>query len=124
MALLSTIFEIQRVDHVLVVTPVKGFDALSDDAFTVEVFLLMDSIEPAVSAIVVDLEQTSACSSDKLLGPLVMLWKRVRKQRGAMAICNLSPYGLEVLRRTKLQSVWPICASRAEALQAVGPMGS
>lgn len=124
MPLLSTIFEIERFEHALVVSPIKGFDALSDDEFTAEVFLLMDSIEPCVSAIVVDLSNTCACSSDKLLGPLVMLWTRVKKQRSAFALCNLSPHSLEVLRRTKLHSVWPICQSRAEALQAVGPLGS
>lgn len=124
MPLLSTIFEIEQCGDALVVSPIRGFDALSDEEFTLEVFLLMESIDPSVSAIVVDLSQTSACSSDKLLGPLVMLWKRARRHNGRLAICNLSPHGREVLRRTKLQSVWPICASRTEALQAVSPLGS
>lgn len=124
MPLLSTIFEIERCEHALVVSPIKGFDALADDEFTAEVYLLMESIEPSVSAIVVDLTQTAACSSDKLLGPLMMLWHRVKKQRSAFALCNVSPHSFEVLRRTKLQSVWRICQSRAEALQAVGPLGS
>lgn len=124
MPLLSTIFETERLEHALVVSPIKGFDALSDDEFTAEVYLLMESIDPNVSAIVVDLSHTCACSSDKLLGPLVMMWHRVRKKRSAFALCNLSPHCLEVLRRTKLHSVWPILPTKAEALQAVSPLGS
>jgi hypothetical protein len=37
-----------------------------------------------------------------------------------MAFCNLSPQEKEILRLTKLDSLWPICGSREEAMQTVG----
>ena len=38
-----------------------------------------------------------------------------------MALCNASDFELDVLQATKLQSVWPVYASRSEALAALLP---
>jgi hypothetical protein len=65
---------------------------------------------------VVDLSQTVACTSDRLLGPLVVIWNRVRKHDGEMSLCGLGHHGREVLKRTKLNTLWRIYASLEEAL--------
>jgi hypothetical protein len=37
-----------------------------------------------------------------------------------MAFCNVSDHEREILKVTKLDSLWTICGSREEAMQAVG----
>jgi len=110
------IFACEQVGRTLVVTPALGFHSLSDEAFSVEVYRLADAIHPDTNAIVVDLGQAGACSSDRLLGPLVMLWNRVRSKQGRLTVCGLCSHGREVLRRTKLDTVWTLSDTRAAAL--------
>jgi anti-anti-sigma regulatory factor len=52
-------------------------------------------------------------------GCFVRPWKRVRERGGHMALCNLSENAREILRFTKLDRLWAISASRAEAMQAM-----
>ena len=50
---------------------------------------------------------------------LVSVWKTVRDGGGRMALCNVSAVGGEILRIAGFDTLWPICASREEALEAV-----
>lgn len=54
-----------------------------------------------------------------MLGAVVKLWKRVSQRGGRMALCNVSDNVIQVLRVTKLHTIWPIYASREQALSAV-----
>ncbi|MGQ0636015.1 MAG: STAS domain-containing protein [Planctomycetaceae bacterium] len=54
-----------------------------------------------------------------MVGAIVRLWKRVAMRGGRLALCNLSDTVHQVLRVTKLHAVWPIYATRDEALAAV-----
>jgi hypothetical protein len=53
------------------------------------------------------------------LGFFVKRWKRGTGQNGRMAFCNVSDAEKEVLGITRLDRLWPVCPSRAEALEAV-----
>lgn len=55
-----------------------------------------------------------------VLGAMVRLWKRISLDQGRMALCNVSEPIAEVLRFTKLYTLWPIYADRQEALAAIG----
>ncbi len=55
------------------------------------------------------------------LGFFLKLWKRIRSVDGKMAFCNVSPYEQEVLRLTRLDTLWPICGTREDALQCLRP---
>lgn len=55
-----------------------------------------------------------------MLGAMVKLWKRVCTHQGRMALCNVSDKILEILHVTKLHAMWPIYASREDALRAIG----
>lgn len=112
----NSIFELERRGSTLLVTPSSDFHNRSDEEFSAEVYRLLDAIGPEVFSVVVDLSRTVACTSDRLLGPLVVLWNRVRKQQGEMSVCGLCDHGREVLQRTKLESLWRICNTLEEAL--------
>jgi anti-anti-sigma factor len=55
-----------------------------------------------------------------MLGAIVKLWKHVALRGGQLALCNVSENVTQVLRLTKLQTVWPIYGSRQEAIAALG----
>lgn len=54
-----------------------------------------------------------------MLELLVVLWKRVSAHGGKLALCRVSPVGLEILRTAKFDTLWPIVPDRATALVAV-----
>jgi len=68
--------------------------------------------------LVVDLQQGEYLGT-ALLGAIVRLWKRVALGGGRLALCNVSDQVLQILRVTKLHTVWPIYGSRDEALAFV-----
>jgi hypothetical protein len=115
----QTLFEVERHDDTLIVSSLGSFNSIPDDAFTAEVNSLLESFEPDIKSVVVDLHNTRSCTSDRLIGPLIVLWNRVRGHHGKLAICGLCKYGREVLRRTRLHLVWTVCPTREDALQAV-----
>jgi stage II sporulation protein AA (anti-sigma F factor antagonist) len=71
-----------------------------------------------IKNVVVDLCRTDYCGSTAL-GLIVRLWRRVRQNGGRMALCNLSEHEREIFAIAKLDSLWPICLSREDALQAI-----
>jgi anti-anti-sigma regulatory factor len=112
-------FETLRAANVLYVTPQPGCGSLPDRDFTLAVNGALKELDLGVKIVIVDLSNLTSCSSDRLLGPLVVFWNRIRKQHGRMAICGLYKYGREVLRRTRLDLLWPVCDTREAAVDAV-----
>jgi anti-sigma B factor antagonist len=56
--------------------------------------------------------------SSSALGKLIKLWGKVNACKGTMQLCNLRPQVLEVFLVCKLERLFTICRSRAEALSA------
>lgn len=65
--------------------------------------------------IVVDFHQTSYFGSS-MLEALRIIWTRIEDREGQMVLCNLSPVGMEIVQIAKFDHLWPICATRQEAL--------
>ncbi|HUB24058.1 MAG TPA: STAS domain-containing protein [Tepidisphaeraceae bacterium] len=87
--------------------------------------LLMDTILEAVtvmlrdgSAWVLDLAQVNYLNSAGL-GLLVNIRFRIRKSRGRLALCGLSPALLQLFRSCCLEQLFTIVRSREDALRAV-----
>jgi anti-anti-sigma factor len=78
---------------------------------------VLTSSEP--TNIVVDLGQSRFLGT-AMLGAIVKLWKRVSERGGKLVLCEVANTIEDVLRCTKLHTVWPIYASRHDALLAVG----
>jgi anti-anti-sigma factor len=117
----ADVFEIDLEGRTLIVTPARDLRELEFEqieAETAEVLRLVDA--GTIRNVVVDLYQTDYCGSTAL-GLIVKLWKRVRQKGGRMALCNLSEHEREIFAMAKLDSLWPICCSREEALMAVAP---
>jgi len=65
----------------------------------------------------------AACTQfmdSNFLEVLIRFWKRISQRGGQLALCCLSPECKEVIRATRLDTIWPLYASRDEAIRALG----
>ncbi len=69
-------------------------------------------------AVIVDMSATAYIGSS-FIELLVRAWKRLKHRHGSMALCALQPFCREVVRVARLDSVWPIYATRGEAMTAL-----
>jgi anti-anti-sigma factor len=70
--------------------------------------------------VVIDVEKSSYFGS-AVLGFFVGVWRIARRRSGAMIMCGVSPFALEILRIAALDTLWPICRTRTEALEILRP---
>jgi len=119
MATASKLFEVERAGLTLIVTPLHNLcelDWLQIDTGMGNVLELIAA--GTVRNVVLDFHQTTYYGSTAL-GYFLKLWKRVREGKGRLAFCCLSGHERDILEVAGLDRLWPICASRAEALQAI-----
>jgi anti-anti-sigma factor len=116
----AALFEIECGDDAIIVTPTKDlgeFDYQQLVAESQEAFDLLDRRTDRKN-VVLDLRNTNYFGSTAL-GMFVKLWKRVGFRGGRMAFCNVSEFEREVLAATRLDTLWSICESKSEAVEAV-----
>jgi anti-anti-sigma factor len=66
--------------------------------------------------VVIDLTQTEFFGSG-FIEVLFRVWNRIQqKQGGKMSLCGLQPYCREVIEVTHLDKLWPLHATRSEAV--------
>ncbi len=95
------------------------YDSLDMDELRRLGGLLLDKAEEVETPrIVIDLTQTRYFGSI-FISTLFRTWKRVREKHGAMAICGVNPFCMEVLELNNLPTIWTIVPTREEAIQAV-----
>jgi anti-anti-sigma factor len=119
-AVLSTeLFDIELHDDTVVMTPLVNLSEFDFDRIETAAGSSFELLNRSgVKNIVVDFHKTDYYGSTAL-GFFVKLWKRVRKQGGHMAFCNVSDHEKEILQIAHLDHLWSVAASRADALQAV-----
>ena len=80
--------------------------------------LLADFHKTGTTEVVIDFARVCYFGSN-LLEALLALWKQLLAAQGKMTLCNVSEIGREILNVSRFDTVWPIYASRAQALEAV-----
>jgi anti-sigma regulatory factor (Ser/Thr protein kinase)/anti-anti-sigma regulatory factor len=80
--------------------------------------LLEELRESPVHNVVIDFAHAPHFGST-ILFAIHLIYKQVSRHGGKLALCNLSDFGREVLHLAKFDTLWPVCLSRAEALQTV-----
>jgi anti-anti-sigma factor len=119
MAAAAGAFEVERDGQTLVLTPRTDLRELDYPAIEAGARDILDLLgNGTIKHVVVDLHRTDYCGSTAL-GFFVRLWKRVRDRNGRMAFCGVSEHEREILKVTNLDGLWPLCASREEAIKAV-----
>jgi anti-anti-sigma factor len=112
-------FEIEQAKETIIIVPATDlreldYQRIEDGAKKILELLNSTSIRN----VVLDFHKTDYYGSTAL-SFFLKLWKRVSQRHGRMVLCNVSDHEKEILRITKLDHLWPICASKREALEAV-----
>jgi anti-anti-sigma factor len=115
----SELFELEHEGDTVIVIPtvdMREFEYQRIQSGAKQVFDLVES--GSAKNIVMDFSKTDYYGSTAL-GFFLKLWTRVTSRGGRMAFCNISAHEKEILEITMLHRLWPICASRKEALERV-----
>ena len=78
--------------------------------------LVADKLKPKL---VVDFTNVAHLSSSAL-GMLITLHKNIRERDGKLSLCNIQPQIYEIFAITRLNDIFKISESRAEALTEMG----
>jgi anti-sigma B factor antagonist len=108
--------DVERLEGAVAVVVLVG----EVDLYTAPKFkdVVMHSIDDGARGVVVDLTGATFIDSTAL-GVLVSAGKRLRPQRGALAIACLDGNIRRILEITGLGGVFAICPNRAAALEAL-----
>jgi anti-anti-sigma factor len=114
------IFAREVCGNALVLNPIIHLGSIHEPEIAHETEDILDLLKQTPSTnLVIDLGLGDYLGT-AMLGAVVKLWKRVAQGGGRLALCNVSENVGQVLRVTKLQTVWPIYANRDQALAALG----
>jgi anti-anti-sigma factor len=115
----TKLFDLQCDGSTLIVAVQGDVSSLVDEPLQGEVERALATFEKTgMVNVVVDLQKTGYFGS-VLLGAMNALWQRAHARGGAMAVCNVSDVGREILHVAQLEKLWPVCDSRQSALAAV-----
>jgi len=113
------LFDVERDGDVLILIPTADLRESAYEALEAGASVIFDALsDRQVKGAVLDFHRTDYYGSTAL-GLFLRVWKRIRARGGRMAFCNVSEHEKEILTVTRLDTLWPICGSRAEALAAV-----
>jgi len=114
------IFDIERQNDTIIVTPLQDLNELEFQRIEGGAGTILRLLEDAhVKNVVMDFHKVDYFASTAL-SFFLKIWKRVRKKDGHMALCNVSEHEKAILKVTMVDGLWTICASREEAIRAVG----
>jgi anti-anti-sigma factor len=112
-------FEIECKGETLILTPLTNLGELAFQPMEAEANAILELlVNSSLKNVVVDFHRTDYFGTT-VLAYCLKLWQRVRSQGGHMAFCNVSDHEMEILRWTKLDTLWTICGSREEAMETV-----
>jgi anti-sigma B factor antagonist len=115
----SKYFATEISNETLFVMPTQKVVTLTGADLAKERAAFIEEIRSSdVGGIVFDLSALEAFGS-LMLGTLCLTWKQARDQGAQMVLCNVSALGRQVLERSRLSSLWPIYASRGQAVESM-----
>lgn len=112
-------FTVEQADGIVIFSARGAIGGLVEEAVRAEWDALLNQVDATdAKHAIIDLGALDYFGSI-MLELLVVLWKRVSAKGGKLAICNVSPVGLEILYTAKFDTLWPIVPDREQALEAV-----
>ena len=110
---------VEQKDDTFILLPMEPIGHLDGEAIRKEWDLLLAQINANdVQHAVIDFGALDYFGST-MLDLLIVLWKRLNKQGKKMALCSVSPLGLEILQVAKFDTIWPIVPGRQQAIEIV-----
>ncbi|MBI2477603.1 MAG: STAS domain-containing protein [Planctomycetia bacterium] len=112
-------FTVEQTGDIVIFSAIGSIGGLVEDAARIEWDALLNQVDASNARhAVIDLGALDYFGSI-MLELLVVLWKRVSGRGGKLAICNVSPVGLEILQTARFDTLWPIVSDREQAIAAV-----
>lgn len=119
----SEFFDIEQAGDVVVVVLGQSLSTFSGEELLKERAALLEEVQgSAASAVVVDFATVEYFDSI-LLDTLCQMWHHLREQGQRMALCNVCDLARQVLKKCRLDTLWPIYVSRQSALDGVRSAG-
>jgi anti-anti-sigma factor len=113
------IFEIERDGRVTILNLRRCVEEIEFDQPPMDAEVLLERVRRGqMLRIIVDCHEIDFLRSTAL-GFFVTLWKRVQNRGGKVVFCNVTDKVRAILRATKLDSLWTIVATRADAAAAL-----
>jgi anti-anti-sigma factor len=98
----------------------SAYNSLNESTVeSVERFLLNCADQPETKNLVVDLSHTQYFGS-RFIEALFRAHNRMKRKAGKFALSGLLPYPEEVVRISKLDTVWPLFKDAEEAVRLLG----
>jgi len=115
----SRTFSTESEGRTLIVAPLVNVSGLVEKDVRGELDHLLRQLEEAtVRNVVVDFSQVSYFGTP-MLEAMHRIWKRVCEAEGKMVLCHVSDMQREVLHAARFDRLWPIYATRQDAIQKV-----
>ena len=112
----ETSLESEQVGPVTVAIIGGKFEGIDNPAIDHASEFLADLVaDEQVTLLVIDLSQTAFFASS-FLAVLSAVHRRLKARGGKLAVCGLQPDCREVLKITRLDTIWTVCETRSEAL--------
>lgn len=112
-------FTVEHSNDVLIISPLDSIGSLEGEAVRDDwVNVLAELESTGVERAVIDLTALDYFGSI-MLELIVVLWKRLSGRAGKLALCNVSPVGLEILKAAKFDTIWPVVVGVDAAVDAV-----
>ncbi|MGA2031970.1 MAG: STAS domain-containing protein [Thermoguttaceae bacterium] len=113
------LFLVERETATFVVIPQENVGSLVSASAALEAQRLVEELrESKLCKVIVDFHRAEYFGT-YMLEILHALWRHVRAAHGQMALCGLSDIGREIVRAARFDTLWPIYATRDEAMKAV-----
>ena len=104
----------------IIVTPMSSLGELDCDVLSADMDGVLSILQQQRARhVVIDFSHTDAFCSEFIF-LMLKVHRRVKEQRGRMALCGLSVHQREVLSLMTLDKLWPLCESPTEAREIVG----
>src|SRR5262245_25531720 len=114
----APIFETEARPGITVITPLRDINSFEKTDLDQAADKVLDRLpNEEVVHVVIDFRKVPYFGT-MMLTALLRFWKRVRDARGSMVLCNLSEDELDVLRVTRLDTVWRIYPTLEDAINA------
>jgi anti-sigma B factor antagonist len=114
------IFARESHGNILLLNSLTQLGSLNEPEIAHEADELLEMINTSQSTnLVIDLSQSDYLGT-AMLGAFIKLWKRIAQHGGQLVLCNVSHNVAQILRFTKLDTIWTIYGSRDQAFHAIG----
>ena len=112
-------FSAESEGQTLIVVPLVNVSGLAEKDVRPELNRILEQLkETGPRNVIIDFAKISYFGTT-MLEAMHAIWKCAREAGGRMALCNVSNMQREVLHVAGFDTLWPVCSSRQEALQAV-----